>query len=183
MAENSYFKLAGLTDDQKLFLKDYSTATTGKRSITAGILKLIEEKMSVEETTIQTEVKKLLPLTEVTRDLQSTITRRVQFSLLLHDYKSLEKLSNKSDSSMQHYIICLIRHHLYNKHELLGNEIETLRKSNYELYRIGVNVNQIAKQLNAGNQANIDIKNLSESIKKHTTIVENILKENLNRYY
>lgn len=84
---------------------------------------------------------------------------------------------------MQHYIICLIRHHLYNKHELLGNEIETLRKSNYELYRIGVNVNQIAKQLNAGNQANIDIKNLSESIKKHTTIVENILKENLNRYY
>ena len=84
---------------------------------------------------------------------------------------------------MQHYIICMTRHHLYNKHELLGNEIEVLRKSNYELYRIGVNVNQIAKQLNAGSQAHIDIINLSKNIDKHTTIVGKILKENLNRYY
>ncbi|WP_426243459.1 plasmid mobilization relaxosome protein MobC [Psychrobacter sp. TWP2-1-2] len=182
MAKNSYFKLAGLTEDQKLFLKDYATVNTGKRSITAGILTLINESMSESKKIIQAQAKALLPIQEIPRDKQANFKKRVQISLLQHDHDCLENLSNNTDSSIQHYIICMIRNHLYNKHELLGSEIETLRKSNYELYRIGVNVNQIAKQLNAGNQAHFDIQKLSEQISKHTTIVENILKENLNRY-
>lgn len=76
----------------------------------------------------------------------------------------------------------MIRNHLYHKHELLGNEIENLRKSNYELYRIGVNINQIAKAINAGHKINFDINMLNSQIKKHTEKVEKILKDNLNRY-
>ena len=65
---------------------------------------------------------------------------------------------------------------------MLGNEIEVLRKSNYELHKIGVNVNQIAKALNMGEQANLPINQLHQQIVKHVEKVEQILKDNLDRY-
>lgn len=180
--KKNYFKLAGLTEAHKAFLKDYATVKTGKRSITQGLLTLINESMQTSKGDTKKQIETILPLKELSKDKQSRIKKRVQFSLLQHDYDNLEKLSNKTDSSIQHYIICMVRNHLYNKHELLGNEIEILRKSNYELYRIGVNINQIAKQLNAGYQAQIDIRTVSEKIEKHTKLVEKVLKDNLNRF-
>lgn len=181
MTSKSHFKLAGLTDQHKDFLKNYATVKTGKRSITQGIIALINEKMQQDSTVISEQAKLLLPFKEQSSK-GSTHKGRVQISLIKSDYDSLEKLAKKNISSIQHYIICMIRNHLYNKHELLGNEIEVLRKSNYELYRIGVNINQIAKAINAGNKINFDINTLSDQIKNHTNKVEKILKENLNRY-
>ena len=108
--------------------------------------------------------------------------KKFQISLIKNDYDNLEKLSKNSDSSIQHYTISLIRNHLYKGHELLGNEIEVLRKSNYELHKIGVNVNQIAKALNMGEQANLPINHLHRQIKTHVEKVEKILKDNLDRY-
>ena len=102
-------------------------------------------------------------------------------SLLEHDYMTLKEIAEKNDSSIQYYIICLIRKHLYNKHELLGSEIEVLRKSNYELHKIGVNINQIAKSINYGLNEKVDIERLGKKIKGHVAVVEDILRNNLNR--
>lgn len=153
---------------------------TGKRSINQGILTLIDEKLQHEGSAVTKDASVLLPLEELTAQIANK--KRVQFSLIKTDYEAIEKIAKQTDSSIQHYIICLIRNHLYNKHELLGNEIEQLRKSNYELHRIGVNINQIAKAINAGQNINFDINMLDKHIKKHTEKVEQILKENLNRY-
>ena len=45
-----------------------------------------------------------------------------------------------------------------------------------------VNVNQIAKALNMGEQANLPINQLHQQIVKHVEKVEQILKDNLDRY-
>ena len=50
-------------------------------------------------------------------------------------------------SSRQHYISALILAHL-GQPQLLGDEIEVLRRSNYELAKVGTNLNQIAKAFN-----------------------------------
>lgn len=80
--------------------------------------------------------------------------KRLQLSIPIYDYEYLEKLAKNSHSSIQYYTTVIILEHLYSEKRLLGNEIEVLKKSNYELYKIGVNINQIAKANNAGDMVN-----------------------------
>lgn len=106
--------------------------------------------------------------------------KRIQLSLPIYDYEYLEKISKSTDSSIQYYIIKLIYKDLYNEIKLLGNEIEQLRKSNYELHKIGVNINQIAREINSGNPIGIPIKYLIDYIENHVKMVMNLLNSSLN---
>lgn len=108
--------------------------------------------------------------------------KRIQFSLPIYDYQFLERLATQSQSSIQYYIIAVLRSYLYSEKRLLGNEIEVLKKSNYELYKIGVNVNQIAKVNNAGDMVELPINKLYDFIRNHIKLVENILKDNVGVY-
>ena len=71
---------------------------------------------------------------------------------------------------------------MYNQKRLLGNEIEILKKSNYELYKIGVNVNQIAKANNAGDMMELPINQLYKKIQEHISIVQSLLKTSTGIY-
>ena len=84
-----------------------------------------------------------------------------------------------SDSSMQHYLIKLLVSNLYNEKILNGTEYELLRKSNYQLHKIGVNLNQIAKAINEGEHRKVPIETLAQYIEQHV----NIIKKILNRTY
>ncbi|OOR90547.1 hypothetical protein [Moraxella bovis] len=108
--------------------------------------------------------------------------KRLQLSIPIYDYEYLEKLAKNSNSSIQYYITVVIIHHLYNEKRLLGNEIEILKKSNYELYKIGVNVNQIAKANNAGNMIELPINQLYKKIQEHIGIVQSLLKTSTGIY-
>ena len=108
--------------------------------------------------------------------------KRVQLSIPIYDFEYLQTLANNSKSSIQYYIIYVLYNHLYNERKLLGNEIEVLKKSNYELYKIGVNVNQIAKANNAGDNMELPINMLSNKIDSHVNLVMDILKSNTNIY-
>lgn len=108
--------------------------------------------------------------------------KRLQLSIPIYDYEFLEKLAKNSNSSIQYYITVIIIHHLYNEKRLLGNEIEILKKSNYELYKIGVNVNQIAKANNAGDMVELPINQLYNQIQKHIKVVQNLLKSSTDIY-
>lgn len=108
--------------------------------------------------------------------------KRVQLSIPIYDFEYLQTLANNSKSSIQYYIIYVLYNHLYNERKLLGNEIEVLKKSNYELYKIGVNVNQIAKANNAGDNMELPINMLSNKIDSHVNLVMGILKSNSNIY-
>lgn len=107
---------------------------------------------------------------------------RVQFSLPVYDFEFLAKLAKESNSSIQHYIIVILNDYLYGERKLLGTEIETLKKSNYELYKIGVNVNQIAKANNAGDTVELPINKLYNFLQKHITIAQNLLNKSTDIY-
>lgn len=108
--------------------------------------------------------------------------KRVQLSIPIYDFEYLQTLANNSKSSIQYYIIYVLYNHLYNERKLLGNEIEVLKKSNYELYKIGVNVNQIAKANNDGDKMELPINMLSNKIDSHVNLVMGILKSNSSIY-
>lgn len=108
--------------------------------------------------------------------------KRVQLSIPIYDFEYLQTLANNSKSSIQYYIIYVLYNHLYNERKLLGNEIEVLKKSNYELYKIGINVNQIAKANNAGDKMELPINMLSNKIDSHVNLVMGILKSNSSIY-
>lgn len=166
----------GLSDQHKEFLYAYAQKELGSKSRTQAILHLINEKMSVD--------KKEIDKSELSKSFTNNEKKRVQISLLEHDYYNLLKVAEKSDTSIYNYIIRLILKDLYNENRLLGVEIEQLRKSNYELHKIGVNINQIARALNSGdnNGLVIDLMQLNDLLKKHVDYVMNILSENVKRY-
>ncbi|MDG5824316.1 plasmid mobilization relaxosome protein MobC [Xylella fastidiosa] len=63
---------------------------------------------------------------------------------------ALEKINGMADerfSSRNYYITSVILAHL-GYLQLHGDEIEVLRRSNYELARVGTNLNQVAKAFN-----------------------------------
>lgn len=166
----------GLSDQHKEFLYAYAQKELGSKSRTQAILHLINEKMSVD--------KKEIDKSELSKSFTNNEKKRVQISLLEHDYYNLLKVAEKSDTSIYNYIIRLILKDLYNENRLLGVEIEQLRKSNYELHKIGVNINQIARALNSGdnNGLVIDLMQLNDLLNKHVDYVMNILSENVKRY-
>lgn len=108
--------------------------------------------------------------------------QRLQLSIPIYDYDYLEKLANNSNSSIHYYIKFIILEHLYSQKILLGNEIEVLKKSNYELFKIGVNVNQIAKANNAGDMIKLPINQLYNKIQNHIKIVQDLLKSSTDIY-
>ncbi len=179
-----------MTEEQRQFLKEYAQNSFGSSNMTRAIFEIINEKMTEgkEEATPKNFPKSyFFPNTQTQKSMleeqkPKKTKKKFQISLTAYDYFSLVKLAEKTDSSLQHYTISLIRNHLYKRHELLGNEIEFLRKSNYELHKIGVNVNQIAKALNMGEQAHLPINQLHKQIIDHIQIVEKVLRDNLNRY-
>lgn len=108
--------------------------------------------------------------------------KRLQLSLPIYDYDYLERLAKNSHSSIQYYTTVIILEYLYSQKRLLGNEIEVLKKSNYELYKIGVNVNQIARANNAGDMIELPINQLYNQIQKHIHIVQELLKLSTDIY-
>jgi hypothetical protein len=108
----------------------------------------------------------------------------LQFSLKESHFKILLERAKLTDSSPQHYIIRLILNDLTNDNILLGSEIEQLKKSNYELHKIGININQIAKAINSGEKDKVgdDLKSIFYLIDSHVVMVKNILAKNTRRY-
>lgn len=108
--------------------------------------------------------------------------QRIQFSLPIYDYEYLNKLAMNSHSSIQYYITAIILGHLYSEKILLGNEIEVLKQSNYELFKIGVNINQIAKANNAGDKVELPVNKFYSFVQNHVKLVEKILKSSVGVY-
>ena len=110
--------------------------------------------------------------------------QRLQFSLKESHFNILLERAKLTDSSPQHYIIRLVLNDLTDANILLGNEIEQLKKSNYELHKIGVNINQIAKAINAGEKDKVgdDLKLIFDLVNSHVEVVKNILAKNTKRY-
>lgn len=174
------FLLKGLTQEHRDFLRNFAQNVLGSKSRTKAILHLINEKMNGATVIDRVKQERLDEPATSSKD-----TKRIQFSVLQADYDNLAKIAKSTDSSIQHSLRCLVRSNLYGQYELLGFEMENLRRSNYELYRLGVNINQIAKALNAGHDVEVGkamLDDMHQQIAEHISRVEKILKDNLERY-
>ena len=169
----SDFKIRGMTNEQKDFLYEYAKNELGCRSRNKAILHLIDEAMG-----------KTLPAIPGNQEVAEIglKRKRLQLSLLPKDYENLEKLAKLTDSSMQYCLIKFLVENLYNEKMLYGGEYELLRKSNYQLHKIGVNLNQIAKAINEGERKAVPIKMLSEEIAKHIDMVKEVLDNSYNKH-
>ncbi len=174
--KNLPFKLLGLTDQHKDFLYKYAQERLGSKSRTKAILSLINDKMSEFIPTQKSIIESDKP--------DSNKKQRLQFSLKESHFNILLERAKLTDSSPQHYIIRLVLNDLTDANILLGNEIEQLKKSNYELHKIGVNINQIAKAINAGEKDKVgdDLKLIFDLVNSHVEVVKNILAKNTKRY-
>jgi hypothetical protein len=91
-------------------------------------------------------VKPAAPVLPLTAD-QAADTVRVEIRLPRVALDKIEALAEGRFSSRNYYLTSLIMAHL-GKPQLQGDEIEVLRKSNFEIAKIGTNLNQISKAFN-----------------------------------
>lgn len=166
--DKSSLLVNGITEDQKDFLYDYAKNQLGSRSRTKAILSIIDKAMDKPS-----PIKKR----EMPTMMVNPYRKRVELSLLYEDYLQLKEITGDTDTSIQYYIISLILKDLYGYQRLNGTQIELLRKSNYQLYKIGVNLNQIAKAFNEGDRRKINLDTLGKFIKDHVEIVKSLLAE------
>ncbi len=172
MEKKNDLKVRGLSQKQKDFLYDYAQSQLGSKSRSKAILHLINEKMPKDKQTIQ---GKFIQQNDESKE-------RIQLSLRKTDYDLLKAIAEEEDTSMQYYIISLILKDLYNHKRLNGKELELLRQSNYQLYKIGVNLNQIAKAMNAGEEKELEIEQLMEFIDSHVENVKVLLNNTMEKY-
>ncbi|CAM5191838.1 hypothetical protein OURE66S_03865 [Oligella ureolytica] len=96
----------------------------------------------------------------------------------------LEELAKAEGMTLNRYIVMLLHGYSTKEPVLSTNEVDAIRKSNYQLYKIGHNLNQIAKALNAGlpnSISNTEITKLKAVIDEHMTKVHQLIDKNYDR--
>ncbi len=161
----------GVSPEQKEQLKQIALKRFGKANASLMIRHLISECLSEE-----------IPGAIKASALEG---KNVRFEMRLPRtvLDELEKRAEQRISTRNYYIGTLIYEHL-GQGQFQGDEVETLRRSNYDLAKIGTNLNQIAKAFNllvlAGGGGKLPeigkkIASLRTEIKSHTGKVLRVL--------
>jgi len=110
-------------------------------------------------------------------------TGRIELTLPISAIAEIEKRAEERFSSRNFYLNSVIFEHL-GQPQLQASEIEVLRRSNYEMAKIGTNINQVAKAFNilvkAGGSGKLPeigkkIASLRKEITEHTRKVLRVL--------
>ena len=83
---------------------------------------------------------------------------RLQVSVPASMAKAIDERAAQRLSSKSGFLQAIVNEH-FKKAPLLGDDLGELRKSNYELSKIGINLNQIAKALNSTGHLSKDFIN------------------------
>ncbi len=172
--DESILKVRGVTATQKKQLAELSKQRLGRASASAYIRHLITAALGENPT-----------VTAETQQGRKTPMSRLEIRLQQGERFALIDLAEKTKSSPQFYLVSLLRAHLLRKPQLLGAELEILRESNYQLSKIGTNLNQIARALNAREIRTVDMETidaLTGEVKKHTQTMRTIISANLERW-
>lgn len=135
MSRQSVLQVDGLPSEIRAQLKALALARFGKASASLMVRHLVEECLAKAP-------KQASPKLDLTGEMV-----RVELRLPRGIVDDLETRSDNRLSARNYYICSLIYRQL-GLEQLQGDEIECLRRSNFELSKIGTNVNQIAKAFN-----------------------------------
>lgn len=131
-------RVDGVSADLKKQLQAAALQKFGKASASELVRHLILEHLAKEK-------KQTSPAMKVTA--QSEPSKRLEIRLPVSVYSEITKRADAKFSDRNYYVKSLIYEHI-GQPQLHGDEIELLRKSNYEIAKIGSNLNQVAKAFN-----------------------------------
>jgi len=167
-----YLMVAGVPPETKQALKQAALVKFGKANASLMVRSLIAQHLEARTS------QAVKPLT----DSEASDTVRVELRL---PRVALEKITRQAENCLtprNHYLAGVLLAHI-GQPQLRGDEIEILRRSNYELSKVGNNLNQIAKAFNilvnggSGKMPEIGKKlaSLKREISEHTGYVLQVL--------
>ncbi len=162
----------GLTDEQCSQLRNVALQRFGKGSVS-----LLAKNILLE--VIQTE------FTPIVLEGSLVDKKRIPIRLVSKDYDYLKKYAARHGITPNMMAVSIIRSYITKHPNLSAKEIEVLYQSNGQLLRIGRNINQIARQLNAMEGVNLTsdhIAKLHTFIDDHTKKVGDVLLANRRRF-
>ncbi|MDO4997333.1 MAG: plasmid mobilization relaxosome protein MobC [Neisseria sp.] len=168
-------KVYGLSQDELNKLRLVAVEKTGKKSVSFLARSLLLEQISTEIECKTTEVKDLEGKQEKTR---------LEMKLPANVANYLEKSSLVKHMSANMVALGIIIEHMDKEPVISDYEIQALYQSNYQLLRIGRNLNQIARQMNVGESVSLTLEHIQELttfIREHTEYVGQVLLNNRQR--
>jgi hypothetical protein len=111
--------------------------------------------------------------------------KRWEVPLTPSEKRALVKRAEQENCSPRRWVVILIRTALTHEPQFVTKELEELGESNYQLYSIGRNLNQLAKRLNEGQFEPVTvvrIEELRKSIKEHTDKVNRAISASYERW-
>ena len=93
--------------------------------------------------------------------------------------------AEQENCSPRRWVVNLIRLALTREPQFMTKELEVLGESNYQLYSIGRNLNQLAKRLNEGHLEPVTVERIEElrkAIREHTDAVNRAMSASYDRW-
>lgn len=165
-------RVFGLNTDEQAALRGLARQRFGKASLSLLAKKLLQAELQQPQTV---EPLKLPP---------PKCTRRITLRLPDKDRAYLEAAAAVRRGSINDVVRDIIQSHIYQHPMISAHEADALYQSNYQLLTIGRNLNQIARRLNAGENASLtgnDIAALKAYIDAHTSKVAAVLQTHRRR--
>lgn len=162
----------GLTTDEIQQLRQIAKERYGKASVSLLAKKLLQEQ--IEQPKHQNE-QQTIPA------YQENISENPRFTVswLPEQYRYLLEKAKLQHDSLNSVVRDIIQEHITQNPVLSNDAVQALYQSNYQLLRIGRNINQLARQFNAILPQSITTKQLndiSEYLDFHMKIIGNIIK-------
>ncbi|WP_066570505.1 plasmid mobilization relaxosome protein MobC [Snodgrassella sp. CFCC 13594] len=170
-------RVFGLSDGDVSSLKEMAMQRFGKNSVS-----LLAKTLLLAQ--LDTQAGNNIPTSVDDLDTEAD-KYRLEVRLLSQDYQYIRTAAQQQSMSANAFVVSILRHYINGHPTLSDKEAEALYQSNYQLLRIGRNLNQIARQLNAGESASLtteEIRQLRIIIEKHTDVVGNLLLANKKRF-
>lgn len=171
MTKEVHVRLRNIEKEDYESLKQIAFKKTGSASPTSLARYLLKQELSKqneEYETLDTEV----------------INKRIHIRISQTDFEKLSAEAIDHTMTLNQYVRLLLVTHLSKDTVLTASEVKALRESNYQIYKLGVNINQVAKALNMGNATSLSLKelqNLSDAIDKHVAKVGQLLQATRQR--
>ena len=172
----STIRVFGLSEWDVSKLKEMAMQRFGKNSVSLLAKTLLVAQLDTQNNGMRTSID----------DLDAEAGKyRLGIRLIPADYHYLRNAAQLQSMSANAFVVSILRHYIDGHPTLSDKEAEALYQSNYQLLRIGRNLNQIARQLNAGESARLtteEIRQLRIIIEKHTDVVGDLLLANKRRF-
>lgn len=105
-------------------------------------------------------------------------SKRLELRITEPFVNQLKERAAEQNMTANRYATLVLYEHITGEFIPTVNEVQALRDSNYQLHKLGVNINQVAKAINSGTATSLTLKelqNISDTIDNHFRKVGTLL--------